>query len=75
MANPDGIDRSAARRIEERALALWPRLDRRAMRRCAGDARCIVRIVSRRTALPADAIWHLLLMPLVTDEEGAAWFG
>jgi hypothetical protein len=62
-------------RLEQRALALWPRLDRRALRRCAGDAHCLVRVVSRRTTLPADAILSLLLMPFVTQDEGATWFG
>jgi hypothetical protein len=62
-------------RLEERALALWPRLDCKAVRRCAGDAQCVVRVISRRTALPADAILSLLLMPFVTQDEGATWFG
>jgi hypothetical protein len=74
---PSHGDRSPAwtSRLEQRALALWPRLDRRAIRRCAGDAYCVVRLVSRRTALPADAILGLLLLPLVTQDEGTTWFG
>jgi hypothetical protein len=75
MPSPDGIDRSRAAWLEERAIALWPRLDRRKVRRCGGDALCIVRVVSRRTALPADAIWRLLLQPAVTEDEGRIWFG
>jgi hypothetical protein len=75
MPSPDGIDRSRAAWLEERAIALWPRLDRRKVRRCGGDARCIVRVVSRRTALPAEAIWRLLLQPPVTEDEGRIWFG
>lgn len=75
MPSPDGFDRSRAAWLEQRALALWPRLDRRKVRRCAGDARCIVRVVSRRTALPADAIWRILLLPAVTEDEGRIWFG
>jgi hypothetical protein len=66
---------SWASRLEQRALALWPRLDRRAIRRCAGDAHCVVRVVSRRTALSADAILSLLLQPPVTQDEGTTWFG
>jgi hypothetical protein len=64
-----------ASRLEQRALALWPRLNRRAMKRCAGDAHCVVRVVSRRTNLPADVILGLLLMPFVSQDEGATWFG
>lgn len=75
MLLPDGFDRSRAAWIEERAMALWPRLDRRKVRRCAGDARCIVRVVSRRTALPTEAILRLLRQPPVGDEEGRIWFG
>ena len=62
-------------RIQRRALALWPRLDRRALARCGDDARCIVRVVSRRTALPPYAIYRILFIPSVTDDEAATWFG
>ena len=61
--------------VERRALALWPRLDRKALRRCAGDTRCIVAMVSRRTTLPSDAIRLLLLVPNVSRDEGSTWFG
>jgi hypothetical protein len=71
-------DRAFEIGLEQRASALWPRLDRRALRRCAGNAECIVRTVSRRTALPADAIRQVLrvqtLSP-VSPEELATWFG
>jgi hypothetical protein len=66
---------ACALELERRASVLRPRLDRPAIRRCAGDAHCIVRAVSRRTALSADAIWRLLHMPPVSPEEGATWFG
>lgn len=69
---PDALE------LERRASALWPRLDRRAISRCAGDGDCIVRAVSRRTALPTDSIRRLLLLPPVTavsPEEAATWFG
>ncbi len=62
-------------RLEQHALALWPRLNRRAMRRCGDDAHCVARVVSRRTNLPADVILSLLLMPFVPYDEGATWFG
>lgn len=75
MSPDNGIDRSRAAQLEARAMALWPRLDRRKVRRCAGDARCIVRVVSRRTTLPADAIWRILLLPSVSEDEAANWFG
>ena len=61
--------------LEQRALLLWPGLDRRSIRRCADDAHCIVRVVSRRTALPAEAILRLLLLPSVSQDEGTTWFG
>ena len=61
--------------LEQRALALWPRLDLKAIRRCAGDGRCIVRVVARRTTLPADAIRCLLLLPPVSKDEVSTWFG
>jgi hypothetical protein len=43
-----------------KALALWPRLDRKALSRCGCDPARIARYVSRRTRIPADAIEHLL---------------
>jgi hypothetical protein len=64
-----------ASEVEQRALALWPRLDRKAIRRCAGSTRCIVSVVARRTTLPSDAIRLLLLMPGVSRDEGSTWFG
>ena len=75
MPSNGGTDPARMSRLEQRALVLWPRLDHRAVRRCAGDARCIVRIVARRTTLPADAIRRLLLVPPVSELEVATWFG
>ena len=43
-----------------RALALWPRLDRRALTRCGCDPARIANYVSRRTRLPTKAIETLL---------------
>jgi len=46
-----------------RAMALWPRLDRRALARCGGNPARIANYVSRRTRLPAKAIETLLTRP------------
>jgi len=70
-----GPNPARASGLAQRALALWPRLDPRAIRRCAGDPSCIVRLVSRRTSLPADAIRCLLLVPPVSQDEATTWFG
>jgi hypothetical protein len=43
-----------------RALALWPRLDRRALARCGCDPARIANYVSRRTRMPTAAIRTLL---------------
>ena len=61
--------------IERRALALWPRLDGRALRRCGGDPRRIARLVSRRTSLSIEMIVGMLGTPLVTRQEIESWFG
>jgi hypothetical protein len=61
--------------LERRALTLWPRLERTALRRCRHDPRRIADLVSRRTSLPHEAILHLLLMPTTSDEEIRTWFG
>jgi hypothetical protein len=61
--------------LERRALALWPRLERRALRRCRHDEGCIAGVVSRRTALPIESIRLLLVMPAVAEHEGSTWFG
>jgi hypothetical protein len=45
---------------QTRALALWPRLDRRALARCGCDPARIANYVSRRTRLPTKAIETLL---------------
>ncbi len=61
--------------IERRALTLWPRLERGALRRCRHEARCIARLVSRRTNLPPERILALLTMTAVSDDEAVTWFG
>ena len=66
---------SSAAALERRALALWPRLDRAALRRCHQDPSRIAALVSRRTSLPPDAIKQMLLMPYVSDDDVSTWFG
>jgi hypothetical protein len=61
--------------LERRALALWPRLDRAALRRCHNDAHRIAALVARRTTMPPEAIFNVLTMPRVADDEIGTWFG
>jgi hypothetical protein len=61
--------------IDRRAMALWPRLDPKALRRCGHDPRRIASLVARRTSLSAEAIRSMLTMPAVSDDEAATWFG
>jgi hypothetical protein len=68
-------DAKAPATLDRRALALWPRLDPAALRRCRHDPRRIAVLVSRRTAMPLDAIFQVLTMPAVQDDEIETWFG
>jgi hypothetical protein len=61
--------------LYRRALALWPRLDARALRRCGHDPRRVAALVSRRTSLPLETIMVLLTAPRVSRDEVATWFG
>jgi len=61
--------------LERRAMALWPRLDRAALRRCHNDARRIAALVARRTTMPPEAIVAVLTMPRVADDDIGTWFG
>jgi hypothetical protein len=61
--------------LERRALLLWPRLDRRALRRCKNDAHRIAALVARRTTMPPEAILGVLTMPRVADGDIDTWFG
>ncbi len=65
----------ASAALERRALALWPRLDRAALRRCHQDPARIAALVSRRTLLAPEAIKQMLLMPSVSDDDVSTWFG
>lgn len=67
--------RSSGGDFERRALALWPRLDRAALRRCHQDPERIAALVARRTAMPQEAIKSVLTMPSVSEDETRNWFG
>jgi hypothetical protein len=69
-----GLPTTAAA-LERRALALWPRLDRAALRRCRQDPARIAALIARRTALSPETIKQVLLMPAVSDEDVSTWFG
>jgi hypothetical protein len=45
----------------QRALAVWPRLDREKLRRTRGDPRRIARLVARRTTLSVETIVLILV--------------
>jgi hypothetical protein len=48
----------------ERAMLLWPRLDRTKLRRCGDDPNRIASFVVRRTAQPLDAVLAMLARQL-----------
>jgi hypothetical protein len=69
-----------AQEMARRALALWPRLSARRIRRCDGDPWRIAKLVSQRTSLPLETIVGMLRMPRLTVTrvslvEGETWFG
>jgi hypothetical protein len=66
---------AAAAAMRRRALAMWPRLDATALRRCGDDPACIAALVERRSALPSEAIIGILTGPTVSEDEGRTWFG
>jgi 5-formyltetrahydrofolate cyclo-ligase len=70
-----GTGGGRACRYYERALSIWPRLDRRALSRCACDPQRIARVVARRTSLPMEAILALIVGPTVSRVEMQTWFG
>jgi hypothetical protein len=70
-----GPGRAGPDRLDERALMLWPRLDRRKLSRCAGDPRRMAALIERRTNLPQSAILSMLLGTSVDEDEIATWFG
>ena len=44
----------------DRALAIWPGLDRKKLTRTCGDPHRVARLVERRTALPRESILRML---------------
>ena len=68
--------RSLAPPLERRALALWPRLDRAALRRCrAGPCPDRGAHLAPDLAARPTAIKQVLLMPSVSDDDVSTWFG
>jgi hypothetical protein len=61
--------------VDRRAVALWPRIDRRALRRCHHDPQRIARLVAHRTSLSIEQIVGMLLAPTISQEEAETWFG
>jgi hypothetical protein len=61
--------------VDRRALALWPGLDRGALRRCRHDPDRIARLVARTTSLSVDVIRTMLIRPLISREDAETWFG
>jgi hypothetical protein len=57
---PSHVRPEAADRVERRALAIWPRLDHRTLRRCFGDPARIAAVVAHRTKMPPKAIETLI---------------
>ncbi len=68
-------ERRKAWAVDRRALALWPGIDPRALRRCHHDPKRIARLVARRTLLSVESIQVMLTRPWVSREEAETWFG
>jgi hypothetical protein len=61
--------------VTERALLMWPRLDRRKLAKCADDPSRIARLVATRTNLPTEVIVGILTQPDRREDESTYWFG
>ena len=61
--------------LERRALALWPRLDKTALRRCGNDPSRIAALISRRTSMPPEQILQVLVMTTPSRDDAESWFG
>jgi hypothetical protein len=61
--------------VARRAIALWPSLDRKALRRCEHDPRRIAALVARGTRLSPETILGMLTMRGLSAEEREDWFG
>ena len=59
----------------QRAILIWPRLDRRMLAKCGCDARRIARFVSHRTSLPVEQIAAMLENGDQADGEPTNYFG
>jgi hypothetical protein len=74
-----GVELAAAATLERRALALWPRLDRSALRRCGNDPVRIAALISRRTSMPPEQIIQVLVMSGsprdASGGDAGTWFG
>ena len=57
------VARSERRTYQQRALVMWPGLDRRRLRRTQGDPWKIAQLVASRTSLSMEAIFFLLMGP------------
>jgi hypothetical protein len=75
MTDEDRTETPWGPEIDRQALAMWPRLGRRALRRCCHDPRRIATLVSRRTSIPPEVIVAILTMPAVSRDEAVTWFG
>ena len=73
--NHTGCSDDAGCRIDRRALALWPGIDRRALARCRHDVARIVSLVCRRSRQTPESIRALLGGLTGPREEGTLWFG
>ncbi len=73
---PSPTRRSApACAFTQRAMLIWPRLDRRSLARCGCDSRRIAAYIARRTKLSVDAITAILEDSVRADREASYWFG
>ena len=61
--------------VAQRALLMWPRLDRRKLAKCADDPSRIARLVATRTNLPAEVIIGILTQPDRREDESTYYFG
>jgi len=66
--------------VTRRALELWPRLTASLLRQCGGDPSRVAKLISRRTALPAETVVGMLRttkvkITRVSVVEGETWFG
>jgi hypothetical protein len=59
----------------QRAMFIWPRLDRRTLARCGCDLRRVAAYVARRTSLSVDAITAILEESVRAESEPSFYFG